>query len=126
LSIRENEGQSLVASRNTREVPLLNGESAPRMPWKSQQSKIIEKNFEKSVTEGLCQAVHFEGGMEDPNDNLTIKDVAKLLRCSPTQVQKALRGEVPGVPALTHLSVGRRKIVRRQWLNQWMERNKAS
>jgi Helix-turn-helix domain len=64
--------------------------------------------------------------MEDSNENLTIKDVAKLLRCSQTQVQRALRGKVAGMPALTHLSVGRRKIVRRQWLNHWMERNKAS
>ena len=96
------------------------------MPNKCSLLKKLEKYFAKSGTEGLSQAVHFEGGMEDSNENLTIKDIAKLLRCSQTQVQRALRGKVPGMPALTHLSVGRRKIVRRQWLNQWMERNKAS
>jgi len=64
--------------------------------------------------------------MEDINDNLTIKEVAGLLRCSKAHVQNALRGRVPGMPRLTHLSMGRRKIVRRQWLLQWMESNKAS
>jgi Helix-turn-helix domain len=64
--------------------------------------------------------------MEDLNENLTIKDVAKVLRCSTTHVQNALRGKVPGMPPLTHLAIGRRKIIRRHWLNQWMERNKAS
>ena len=64
--------------------------------------------------------------MEDLNENLTIKDVAKLLRCSTTHVQNALLGKVPGMPPLTHLAIGRRKIIRRQWLNQWMEENKAS
>jgi len=64
--------------------------------------------------------------MEDINDNLTIKEVANLLRCSKIHVQNALRGRVPGMPALTHLPMGRRKIVRRQWLEKWMESNKAS
>ena len=59
--------------------------------------------------------------MEDINDNLTIKEVANLLRCSKTHVQNALRGRVPGMPRLTHFPMGRRKIVRRQWLEKWME-----
>lgn len=49
--------------------------------------------------------------MENIDENLTIKDVAKLLRCSKAHVQNALRGKVPGMPALTHLPMGRRKIV---------------
>jgi excisionase family DNA binding protein len=64
--------------------------------------------------------------IKDIKDNLTIKEVAKLLRCSKAHVQNALRGRVPGMPALTHLPMGRRKIVRRQWLEKWMESNKAS
>jgi hypothetical protein len=64
--------------------------------------------------------------MEGLNDNLTIPEVARLLRCSKAHVQKALLGRVPGMPILTHLRMGRRKIVRRGWLYQWMEGNKAS
>ena len=55
---------------------------------------------------------------------LTIQEVAEILRCSKTHVSKALRGQIPGVPRLTHLAVGRRKLVRREWLDEWLEVNK--
>ena len=55
---------------------------------------------------------------------LTINDVATILRCSKTHVSHVLAGKVPGVPRLTHISMGRRKLIRRQWLDQWMETNK--
>ena len=64
--------------------------------------------------------------MKDIDENLTIEEIAELLRCSLAHVQNALRGKVPGVPALAHLVMGRRKIVRRQWLDQGMEINKTS
>jgi transcriptional regulator with XRE-family HTH domain len=64
--------------------------------------------------------------MKDIDENLTIEEIAELLRCSRAHVQNALRGKVPGVPALAHLAVGRRKIVPRRWLLQWMESNKAT
>ncbi|HEX4769720.1 MAG TPA: helix-turn-helix domain-containing protein [Bryobacteraceae bacterium] len=85
-----------------------------------------KRNFAPAVTKAVRHTLQFERGMEDLNENLTIKDVARLLRCSKTHVQNALRGKVPGMPPLTHLAIGRRKIIRRQWLNLWMERNKAS
>jgi len=55
---------------------------------------------------------------------LTINDVAAILRCSKTHVSHVLAGKVPGVPKLTHISMGRRKLIRREWLEQWMEINK--
>ncbi len=64
--------------------------------------------------------------MKDIDENLTIEEIAELLRCSRAHVQNALRGKVAGVPALAHLVVGRRKIVPRRWLLQWMESNKAT
>lgn len=57
---------------------------------------------------------------------LTIRDVAHVLRCSRTHVQNVLNGKVPGLPKLTHISLGRRKVVRREWLEQWMETNKIA
>ena len=47
--------------------------------------------------------------MEQASTILTIKDVADILRCSKAHVANAIRGKVPGVPQLTHLSMGRRK-----------------
>jgi hypothetical protein len=52
---------------------------------------------------------------------LTIKEVADILRCSKTHAQNVIEGKVNGLPKLTHLSLGRRKVVRKEWLDQWME-----
>ena len=52
---------------------------------------------------------------------LTIDEVANILRCSKTHVSHVINGKVPGVPKLTHVAMGRRKLVRREWLDQWME-----
>ena len=55
---------------------------------------------------------------------LTINDVASILRCSKTHVSHVLAGKVAGIRRLTHIAMGRRKLVRREWLDQWMESNK--
>ncbi len=57
---------------------------------------------------------------------LTLHEVAQILRCSKTHVSNVLAGKVPGVPKLTHLSMGRRKLVRRTWLEVWMEASKSA
>lgn len=56
-----------------------------------------------------------------PRQILTIEEVAEILRCSKTHVSHVLNGKVRGIPKLTHLAMGRRKLVRREWLEQWME-----
>jgi excisionase family DNA binding protein len=55
---------------------------------------------------------------------LTINEIATILRCSKTHVSHVLAGKVRGLPKLTHISMGRRKLVRREWLDEWMENNK--
>ena len=62
--------------------------------------------------------------MEINQEILTIKEVAQILRCSKAHVAHALHGKVAGIPRLTHVSVGRRKLIRKEWLNQWLETNK--
>jgi excisionase family DNA binding protein len=54
---------------------------------------------------------------------LTIKQVAEILQCSKTHVTNVLNGRVAGLPRLTHLCVGRRKLIRKDWLDRWMEEN---
>lgn len=58
------------------------------------------------------------------NDILTVKDVASILRCSKAHVCNVLNGKVPGVPPLTHFPMGRRKLIRREWLEAWLEASK--
>ena len=66
-----------------------------------------------------------EGLVENTTNILTIKEVADILRCSKTHAQNVIEGKVNGLPKLTHLSLGRRKVVRKDWLDQWMEANKT-
>jgi len=61
---------------------------------------------------------------QEPQAVLTIRDVASLLRCSKTHVANVHNGKIPGIPRLSHISMGRRKLVRREWLDQWLEANK--
>jgi hypothetical protein len=49
----------------------------------------------------------------DRSEILTIHDDAEILRCSKADVSNVINGKVPGVPMLTHLCMGRRKLIRR-------------
>jgi excisionase family DNA binding protein len=63
--------------------------------------------------------------MESATRILTISEVAQVLRCSKAHVHKALTGRIAGVPQLAHLSLGRRKLVPRDWFDQWLEESRA-
>lgn len=54
---------------------------------------------------------------------LTLSDVAELLHCSKAHVCKAVSGRVPGCPPIPAVSLGRRKLVRRETLISWIESN---
>jgi hypothetical protein len=59
-------------------------------------------------------------------DLLTLADVALLLHCSKAHVCKAVAGRVRGCPPIPSVSLGRRKLVRRQSLMAWVEANERS
>ena len=59
-------------------------------------------------------------------DLLTLADVAELLHCSKAHVSKAVAGQVQGCPPIPSVSLGRRKLVRRQSLLAWIEMNERS
>ena len=65
--------------------------------------------------------------MEQKSDDqiLTIHQVAEVLQCSKTHVSNVLGGKVRGLPPLPHVAIGRRKLIRRQWLDAWMEAQKS-
>jgi excisionase family DNA binding protein len=63
--------------------------------------------------------------MENTSNILTVKEVAQILRCSRAHVHNVIEGKVHGLPRLTHLCMGRRKLVRKEWLDQWMETNRT-
>jgi len=57
---------------------------------------------------------------------LTVAEVALELRCSKAHVYNVIAGKVDGVRALPAISMGRRKLVRRTALEQWMETNETA
>lgn len=59
-------------------------------------------------------------------DLLTLFEVAKLLHCSKAHVSNVIAGRVPGCPPIPALCLGRRKLVRRETLSAWVERNEQA
>jgi len=57
---------------------------------------------------------------------LTLSDVAELLHCSKAHVCKAVSRRVRGCPPIPAVSLGRRKLVRRETLISWIERNEQA
>jgi hypothetical protein len=55
---------------------------------------------------------------------LTINQVAEILQCSKARVSNVLNGKIRDLPRLPHFSMGRRKLVRREWLDAWLEEYK--
>ena len=51
---------------------------------------------------------------------LTIREVAAILRCSRMHICNLTNGRVAGVPRLPSIPMGRRKVVRRSTLEEWM------
>ena len=58
---------------------------------------------------------------QTPESILTVLQVANILQCSKAHVCNALRGKVEGLPPLPHFSMGRRKLIRQRWLDEWLE-----
>ena len=58
-------------------------------------------------------------------DLLTMAEVAKLLHCSKAHVCNAVAGKVRGCAPIPAVSLGRRKLVRRESLRQWIEKARS-
>jgi excisionase family DNA binding protein len=52
---------------------------------------------------------------------LTLKEAAAYLRVSKTHLANVINGKVAGVPRLRHAQVGRRKLIRREWVDNWLD-----
>lgn len=54
-------------------------------------------------------------------DVLTTREGAQFLRCSKAHFCNLLNGDVPDVPRLPYLQLGRRRLVRKAVLINWIE-----
>jgi excisionase family DNA binding protein len=70
--------------------------------------------------EALRGPEHVAGAVADI---LTTREVARELRCSKAHVHNLINGKVPGALPLPAVTLGRRRLVRRVSLNQWLRAN---
>jgi excisionase family DNA binding protein len=63
--------------------------------------------------------------LADKFDLLTLADAAELLHCSKAHVCKAVNGRVRGCAPIPCVSLGRRRLIRRESLRQWLEANES-
>jgi len=59
----------------------------------------------------------------DSNQVLTVAEVAEELRCSKAHVCNIINGKVVGVLRLPVICLGRRRLVRRETLEEWKKAN---
>ena len=57
---------------------------------------------------------------------LTVRDVALELRCSVAHVYNVISGKVKNVSRLPAISIGRRKLIQRDSLEEWKKTNEQS
>jgi excisionase family DNA binding protein len=63
------------------------------------------------------------GQASTSHDVLTVPEVADELRCSKAHVHNLINGKVRGARPLPCLRLGRRRLVRRAGLDEWIKSN---
>lgn len=53
---------------------------------------------------------------------LTLAEASRVLRCSKAHLCNVLKGKVQSLPPLPHVSLGRRTLIRRAVLQEWIRR----
>lgn len=64
--------------------------------------------------------------MAIPDEVLTAAEVARHLRCSKAHVYNAINGRIANVSPLPALSLGRRRLIRRSTLEEWIRANEPA
>lgn len=64
--------------------------------------------------------------LSDQFDLLTLADAAELLHCSKAHLCKAVNGRVRGCAPIPCVSLGRRRLIRRESLRLWLEANEKN
>lgn len=57
-----------------------------------------------------------------PTQALSLAQAAEYLGISKAHLANVISGRVASVPALRHAKVGRRILIRRVWLDEWLEK----
>ena len=52
---------------------------------------------------------------------MTLTQAAAYLRVSKAHLSNVINGKVPGVPPVRSFRMGRRILIKREWVDEWME-----
>lgn len=52
---------------------------------------------------------------------LTLNQAARYLQVSKAHLSNVINGKVPGVERLRFFRMGRRILIKREWIDQWLE-----
>jgi len=52
---------------------------------------------------------------------MTLTQAAAYLRVSKAHLSNVINGKVPGVPRVRSFRMGRRILIKREWVDEWME-----
>ena len=58
---------------------------------------------------------------KDQTPVMTLKQAAAYLQVSKAHLSNVINCKVPGVPTLRCFRVGRRILIKREWVDKWME-----
>jgi excisionase family DNA binding protein len=59
---------------------------------------------------------------DDPNEILTVRQAAEVLKVSYSHMLRLIRGEVTGMPPVHHVRAGRSVRIRRGALTEWIRK----
>jgi excisionase family DNA binding protein len=57
---------------------------------------------------------------------MTLTQAARFLQVSKAHLSNVINGKVPGVPTLRAVRLGRRILIRCEWIDEWLERTAGS
>ena len=58
---------------------------------------------------------------KEPTPVMTLTQAAAYLRVSKAHLSNVINGKVPGVPPIRSFRMGRRILIKREWVDDWME-----
>jgi excisionase family DNA binding protein len=62
---------------------------------------------------------------QEPSTVMTLQQAAAYLRISKAHLSNVIGGKVPGVRPMRSVRIGRRILIRQEWMDQWLEKSGA-
>jgi excisionase family DNA binding protein len=59
---------------------------------------------------------------QEPSTVMTLQQAAAYLRISKAHLSNVIGGKVPGVQPMRSVRIGRRILIRQEWMDQWLEK----